>query len=420
MTDNTPWQPPSDAPKPPPAFPAAEPFTPPGGAPPPPPPVGPSSGQPQYGPPQPGQYGPPQPGYGAGGWTPPPKPGLIPLRPLAFGTLLGATFQVLRRNPKPTFGFALIITSIVMVLTIVLVGTVTFLTFSRAEFASADDRAAIEAGSTAMILISALIPAALSIVLAAIVQGVVALEVARGTLGEKNTLRGLWRGAKGRIGALVGWTLLITLAVFVAIVIVALIIGALAAFAGDAGIAGAIIVGILAVFGGLVASLWLSTRLCLVPSVLMLERLTLREAIARSWTLTGGYFWKTLGIVVLVAVIVQTVSSIITVPLNLVMTFSTTLLNPNQVESGAIIAVVVVAILTIVVTLVFSAIAMVIQSATPALIYIDLRMRKEGLDLELVRFVEARQTGDDSVADPYRQRAAGLTPPPPAMDSPWS
>ncbi len=28
-------------------------------------------------------------------------------------------------------------------------------------------------------------------------------------------------------------------------------------------------------------------------------------------------------------------------------------------------------------------------------------MRKEGLDLELIRFVEARQVGDTSVPDPF-------------------
>ena len=46
------------------------------------------------------------------GWTPPPKPGLIPLRPLSLGDILGGAFQVLRRNPKPTFGFALVMSLI--------------------------------------------------------------------------------------------------------------------------------------------------------------------------------------------------------------------------------------------------------------------------------------------------------------------
>ena len=36
---------------------------------------------------------------GRGRWTPPPKPGLLPLRPMGFGTLLWAPFRTLRRNP---------------------------------------------------------------------------------------------------------------------------------------------------------------------------------------------------------------------------------------------------------------------------------------------------------------------------------
>ena len=42
-------------------------------------------------------------------WTPPPKPGLLPLRPLGFGTLLWAPFRTLRRNPAATFGSGLVV-----------------------------------------------------------------------------------------------------------------------------------------------------------------------------------------------------------------------------------------------------------------------------------------------------------------------
>ena len=52
--------------------------------------------------------------------------------------------------------------------------------------------------------------------------------------------------------------------------------------------------------------------------------------------------------------------------------------------------------------LIVGAVASVVQSATTALIYIDLRMRKEGLDLELVQFVESAQSGRNIVPDPYQ------------------
>jgi hypothetical protein len=53
---------------------------------------------------------------------------------------------------------------------------------------------------------------------------------------------------------------------------------------------------------------------------------------------------------------------------------------------------------------VVGAIGSVLLSAATALIYIDLRMRTEGLDLELQRFVELRASGA-SAPDPYQPAA---------------
>ncbi|WP_309620975.1 glycerophosphoryl diester phosphodiesterase membrane domain-containing protein [Salinibacterium sp.] len=358
---------------------------------------------------------------GAPGWTPPPKPGLIPLRPLTLGTLLGAAFQVLRRNPRPMFGFSLALTGLIFLVTLVVVGLVSFFAFSRVTSATGEDAAAIAAGATATIILSALVPVMLSIVVTAFLQAVVVLEVARGTVGEKLKLRGLWNAAKGRIGAIIGWALLLTGAAVTALAILSVVIGLIIAFGGTAGIVIGVILGVLAAGGSAVVWFWLGTRLCLVPSALMLERLPLRAAITRSWSLTTGYFWKTLGIQLLVSVIVQTVASIIAAPLQGVLLLGSSLINPNGDETGLAVGVVVLYILTVIVTIVFGAIAAVIQAATTALIYIDIRMRKEGLDLELSRFVEARQAGDTSVMDPYQPRATG-TPEPqaPAQASPWS
>ncbi len=381
VTDSPQWQPPADLGSP--TTPSAPPFAPPAGAPLP--------------PQQQGQQPTP-------GWTPPPKPGLIPLRPLTLGTLLGASFQVLRRNPRPMFGFALLLTGIVFVFTLLSVGLVTVFAFSRLDSASSADADTVAAGSFAALGLSALVPAVFSIVVTAILQGIVALEVARGTVGEKLKLGGLWRAARGRLGALIGWTLLVMAAVIIGITVVAVIIGALVALGGAVGVGVGILIGILSALGAVVLSFWLGTRLALVPSVLMLERLPLRAAIGRSWSLTTGFFWRTLGIQLLVAVIVQTVAGVITTPLSLVFGFATAFLNPNGDPNAMVGTLVVLYIVTAVVTLIFGAIAAVVQSATTALIYIDIRMRKEGLDLELTRFVEARQAGDSTVPDPYLPR----------------
>ena len=397
MTDSTSWQPPAGATPPP----APSPYASPAG---PPPAVGATA---------PGT--PP-------GWTPPPKPGLIPLRPLTFGTLLGASFQVLRRNPRPTFGFALLVTGLIYVVGFGIMGFVAVAAFSRIQFSEGGgaDADAIAAGSFGLVLVSALVPVGLAVVGSAILQGIVSLEVARGTLGEKLRLPGLWAAAKGRIGALIGWSAMIAGAVILAIAVVSVGIGLLVAFGGVAGVVVAVLLGLL--FGALAVALavWLGTKLALVPSVLMLERLTLRAALARSWSLTRGYFWKTFGIILLVSFIIQTITSVISFPLQIVASYGTVLIDPNGSQTGAIVAAVVVSLLSILFALVFGAIGAVVQGATPALLYIDIRMRKEGLDLELGRFVEARQAGDTTVQDPYLRATSPPTTTVAPSTSPWS
>ena len=344
---------------------------------------------------------PPRYGTAAPGWTPPPKPGLIPLQPLGLGTILSASLLVLRRNPRPTFGLSLLIMSLVTVGSLVLVGIVTFAGVERTLSASESDAATIEAGATAGLILSAFFAVALSLVGGAILQGIVSLEVARGTVGERLRLRGLWNAAKGRIGALIGWSALVMVAVFIGIAVVGGVSVLLFTFGDTAGI----VFGVLTMLGGfLIAGFlaaWLGTFFAFVPSALMIERLPLMLAIRRSWSLVRGNFWRTLGILLLIMVIVNIVSSVVTAPLSVIGGLGVGLLNPTGNEEAGIVGFIVLYIVTIVVSVVISAVTIVIQAAAPALLYIDMRMRKEGFDLELARFVEARNAGDLSVPDPY-------------------
>ncbi|UDF12665.1 hypothetical protein LH407_10935 [Antiquaquibacter oligotrophicus] len=312
------------------------------------------------------------------------------------------------------FGFSLLVTGAVSIISVLIVGLFAFWGVSRISSASGADSEAIVAGSIATILLGSLIPIVLSIAAVAVLQGVIVLEVARGTLGEKHTLAGLLRAARGRIWALIGWALLATLVVSLAVTIVVVAIVLLVTFGGPAGIGVSVGLGLLAGLGFAVLGAWLWTRLCLVPTAIVIERLPIRQAVSRSWSLTIGYFWKTLGIQLLVAVIISVVSQVVSIPLSIVMSFVSVLINPQGDVDASIGVIVVIYALTLLLSVVISAISAVIQSATTALIYIDIRMRKEGLDLELARFVEARQAGDDSVPDPYLVRPSAPAPAPPA------
>ncbi|HEV7950311.1 MAG TPA: hypothetical protein VGP24_11150 [Glaciihabitans sp.] len=339
---------------------------------------------------------------------------------MTLGTILAGSFQVMRRNPRPTFGISLVLNGIVAVVSLLAVGAVYFLSFDRLGSATSEDFDTILAGSTGVTVLSAVVTAALSLIASAILQGIISLEVARATVGEKLRLSQLWASARGRVGALIGWSLLAGFAVFVVVFVVITLIVLLVVGLGDAGILAAVLLGLVSIFGGIVLAAWFATRLALVPSVLLIERAKLFPAIRRSWKLSVGYFWRTFGILLLVWVIVTTAAQIVLVPVSFVMGIISALTNPNAdptvIDDTFFI--------TLAVTTVFSAlvgaVTAIITSASASLIYIDLRMRKEGLDLALTRFVEARQMGDTSVADPYlvTTTTAPTTPTTPTQPGP--
>ena len=364
---------------------------------------------------------------GAPGWTPPPKPGLIPLHPLGFGTIIGSSFRVMRRNPAPTFGLSVLLYGLVTIVYVGLIGLLFAFTFSRLSSASSDDAGDITAGSIGLFAISTLVPTSLALVATALLQGIISLEVSRATLGEKLRVRGLWRLAKGRLGTLVLWSLLLTagLIVFVvfASIVMGLMIGIAAGTSTGAEAVGAIIgVILVTLLVGLVFAAigaWLGIKTALVPSVIVLERLGLFASIRRSWQLTRGHFWRTLGAQLLIGVIVYAASYIVSIPITLIGTIVATLVNPNADEVAFGVTFAIMYIVLGIVTVVVGSIGLVMQSASLALIYIDIRMRTEGLDLELLQYVEAKQSGTTTVESPYLRLQGGAAAAVPT-GSPWA
>lgn len=345
------------------------------------------------------------------GWTPPPKPGLIPLRPMTLGTILGASFQVMRRNPRATLGPALILSVIIALVTAL--GLTAYIgALTRIDMTSnPSDAAALMAGTVLIALLVMFAGVAAVVVATAVLQAIIVTEVARATVGEKQTLRGLLAMVKGRLGAVVGYTLLLILAGSVGIALFFGLTVAIAAGTATAtttnDIAGGIVLvfGLIAVgsIGAAVLWLWLGTKLAFVPASIVLERLPVFTAIARSWRLVRGYFWRVLGIQLLVSVMVYVASQVVSIPLSLVASLGGTLLFPTggSPEPASFIAIaIVVGVVSALLVSIVTAVGLVLQSATASLLYLDLRMRKEGLDLELSRFVESRTTGV-AVADPY-------------------
>ncbi|MEV8167181.1 glycerophosphoryl diester phosphodiesterase membrane domain-containing protein [Microbacterium paraoxydans] len=356
-------------------------------------------------------------------WTPAPRKGIIPLHPLTFGMLLGKAFAALRHNPKVLFGFAVVIQLIVVIATAGVMGVVLFTTFSRLETVSpsSPDFEAVFAGTIAINLLAGLLVGLASIAFTAIMQGVVAAEVGYATVGVKATLRMLWRRMAPAFWRLAGFASLSVVALFGGLAIVAGVIGALIAggLGGTPEMIGIVV--LVVVLLGLAAiplTVWLSTKLLLVPSILVLERARFREAFVRSWRLTRGRFWVAFGVTFLISLIMGLAMQVVSFPTAMLSSFLGTVIAPTGAsEPSAVVGYVFALLAPQVLLLILQAIAIVVQSTGGVLVYLDCRMRYEGLDQALLSHVERRDFGvpEEQLGDPFAvdpSRAVTSAPPP--------
>lgn len=343
----------------------------------------------------------------APGWTPPPRPGLVPLRPLTLGTIISASFGVLRRNPLATFGPALLVALALAVVTSL--GTIALLTSVIASGSGSSDTDAIGAVSNGLggALLSFLGSTGLELAGSQIVLAVVALATAAGVVGERRRPAALWRRTRGRRLAVLGWALLVAVVAFAAIGLLVGAVAALAVAGGAAGPAIAVLLLVVAIPGAVVLWAWLTTKLAFVPPAIVVERLRMGAAVRRSWRLTRGRFWRVLGIRLLVAVMLGAAQGLLGIPIQLLASIVASLVLPNGATDDADRTLVVVTtLLTQAAGSLVAAITLVLSTATTSLLYLDVRMRSEGLDLELARYVEHPPGTRTGLPDPFRRPEA--------------
>ena len=312
--------------------------------------------QPWRQPPPPWQQPPPwQPPPGPQSQIPrPPKLGCVPLRPLGVGDILDGSIQIIRRNPRVMLGVA----AIVAVIQATITGVVQFLLYrqlDQARFASADGGGSPAAvldplGRGLGLVFSSLMVATL---FGAIVTGVLAPAITEDVLGRTLGLGETWNRARARIWPLLG----------------------LAAFTT--------VLETLGLIPCLVLGLWLWGRWAVAVPALMVEGNSIRGALGRSRQLVNGSFWRVWGIRALGFFLVAFISQLVTLPfavLGAVIGGGTIsdLFGPGS--SGVPVVLLLATSAGSIVSLTLTA---PIKAAIDALLYVDLRMRKEGLDLVL-------------------------------------
>lgn len=347
-------------------------------------------------------------------WTPAPRGGLIPLQPLGFGTILGRSFSALRGNPRVLLGFAMVVQMVSSIVGIVVIGWVTYTAMSRLDTVDefSDDFGLIAAGSALIAVLTTIAVALVMGVLGVIVQAVVVGEVAHASLGERATLGAIWRRVRPVVWRLIGYYALITVAVSVVVAVLIAIGFAL----GSVETWIAVVYAVLAVLAAIVLYAWLGTKLFVVPSAIILEHATITGGIRRSWQLTRGRFWPTFGIIVLIGLIMNTASYVVGMPFTFLGTALSTVFAPTgSPDAAAGIGFVLAIAASQIVTLVISSVTVVVQATSSALVYIDARMRREGIDLRMQSYVERRDSGSADLEDPYAFDPDAVAP----VRAPW-
>ena len=313
------------------------------------PPAGPTPGY--YGPP-PGYYGSGPGYYGPPGYPPPPnyppyyyapRPGCVPLRPLGLGDILDGAFKVIRRNPKVTLGLSAMVAAVEAVISAV--------SLYASLRALRNIHFGLDTTSTFSFNPSQLVTSVVGWLAGGVLTGMLTLVVTQDVLGRRLSLGETWSQVRPRIWTLLGLTLVTTIVEALGLVLC------------------------------IAPGVWLWGIWAVAVPACMVERIGIRKALGRSRALVDRTFWRVWGIRALGYLITTAVGWLIMAPffiLGIVVEFR------NWQDNGTTIGAVVLFAVASLIARTFTA---PVQAGIDALLYVDLRMRKEGLDIALQQAV---------------------------------
>jgi hypothetical protein len=294
-------------------------------------------------------------------WYAAPQPGVIPLRPLGLGEILDGSIKIIRRYPRPTLGLSAAIAVFVTLVNVVLV---LLLDKGRPSFSSGDSSFSGGFSSGAGGSLASSLPGyLLSFFAGLVLTGALVAVVGKAVLGQPAPTDEIARTVRQRLLALLGVSLLsgllIGLPIIGSIVLAILLSSGAAAF--------------FLIVGGITGSAYLYTRLSLSSSVLVLEKAGVITSMKRSGVLVRRSFWRVFGILLLTSLIVFILDLIVSIPIAIIALIAS---GGGAEGTGFLIATKVGAGLASVVIAPFA-------SGVRALLYVDRRMRAEGLDVAL-------------------------------------
>ncbi|MEU6646593.1 hypothetical protein ABZ863_29160 [Saccharomonospora sp. NPDC046836] len=277
------------------------------------------------------------------------QPGVIPLRPLGVGEILDGAISTMRKYAGLVFGASAVVALISSALSLA-VGVWLFdnveplVVNPNASQQEQLDQLLSQLGD---VLAANSVVLVISVLTQTFLTGLLMVVVGKAVLGQPITLGEAWAELRPRLLPLLGLTILVTVIVMVGT--------------------------ILLIIPGIVAYVFLS----LTTPALILERGRVRTSLSRSPALVRGSWWRVFGILLLAVVIAFVISLIIQVPF--------TLAGAGDIGTAASATELLIGELGYALA---QTITVPFVSGVTALLYIDQRMRREGLDIELARAAE--------------------------------
>lgn len=280
------------------------------------------------------------------------------LRPRSVTDIIDATFNLYRANFALFAGVVAVLLIPETLINMLIVGTLGTLR-TTTESTNGTTTFNDVMTSVAPLVAATTLQSVLSFVFSILILGALSLAVARRFLNAPVSVLGAYRDVGVAQFLRLAGTILVAALAAILYVLAVVIVGVLLAIASSqVGITYAIIVAI----GSVLLFIYVGVRLVFVAPAVVVERQGIFGAIARSWALSGGYWWRIFGLLILVGIIVGVIGGLV----------------------GALSAVIALGhpVISTGVSGAFSVLVQPIQYTAYVLLYYDQRIRKEGFDLE--------------------------------------
>lgn len=308
------------------------------------------------------------------------------MRPLAIGEIYDGAIRAIRANPRTMVGFSALVIALITLLGIVpqAFALATLLTSPLTDPAAGADDPQLD--DVAQVISAGGLTLAVNLVqrviATTIVSALLIVAVDGAVRGLAPSPAQLWSRSRSRMFAVLGLAAVVTLTLPLILAIAAAPgVAFLLVFPDNPAIAVALIVlGVLV--GGLACvALYLGFWAVAAPA-LLLERLGVFASLRRSARLVRRNFWRVVGIGLLTALVTAVVGRIFTFPFGIIGALTS---DYAADDDAGFVPVLVQLLISNVGTVLAGAVLYPFTAGVTALLYLDLRMRSEGLDVEVMR-----------------------------------